>query len=297
MATNGELFGKVLEKEDAMPQSQMTVKIRMPDKRSIGFPVVLRAKRPTCFALGVRKSGSSIFSSIVNALALHNGQANAVDIPGEMFKAGYRYTEWNAKPLTDLVWPGNVYIGFRDAPTALYADPVFRKARKILMVRDPRDALVSEYFSNAYSHSLPESGAEGSILTLQRAEALQASVADYALKRAKHLDATVEKYAALLDDPEILVMHYENVILAKDAWIRAIADHFEFEIDDDLVQAILGWADVVPKAEDEKAFVRRVVPGDHRNKLTTETIAQIDGALSDIWRKLGYAIGTTGDKI
>lgn len=280
-----------------MHQSQMTVKIRMPDKRSIGFPVTLRAKRPTCFALGVRKSGSSIFSSIVGALALHNEQANTIDIPGEMFKAGYRYTEWNTESLSELIWPGNVYIGFRDAPTALYGDPVFKKARKILMVRDPRDALVSEYFSNAYSHSLPESGAEGSILAQQRAEALQANVAEYVLKRAKHLDVTVEKYARLLDDPEIKVVHYEDVILSKGPWIRAIAEHFEFEIDNDLVTAILGWADVVPEAEDEKAFVRHVVPGDHRNKLSTETIAQIDGALSGIWRKLGYAIGTSGGTV
>lgn len=272
----------------------MTVNIKMPDKRSIGFPVILRAKRPTCFALGVRKSGSSIFSSIVNAIALHNEQANTIDIPGEMFTAGYRYTEWNTATLADLVWQGNVYIGFRDAPTALYDDPVFRRARKILLVRDPRDALVSEYFSNAYSHSLPERGAEDSLLAQQRAEALQADVASYALKRAKYLDETVDKYAPLLNDPEVLIMRYEDVILAKGPWIHTIAEHFELAVDEDLVNAILGWADVVPKVEDEKAFVRHVVPGDHRNKLTPETIAKIDSALSDIWRKLGYALGNPG---
>lgn len=267
------------------------INIHMPDERTIGFPIHLRAQRSACFALGVRKSGSSIFSSIVNALALHENQAHAVDIPGKMFQEGYRYIDWNTPSLRGLCWPGNIYIGFRDAPTALYGDPVFTRGRKILMVRDPRDALVSEYFSNAYSHLMPETGAEESTLAKERIAARQATIAEYVCKRSAHLDATVEQYAPLLEDPTVKLIRYEDVILNKREWIKDIAAHFEFNIDDTLVDNILGWADVVPDAENEKAFVRRVVPGDFRNKLSPELIKQIEDGLSDIWEKFGYKFG------
>lgn len=264
------------------------LEIQISDAAPAQVQVELRAKRPTCFALGVRKSGSSIFSSIVNALAMHGGQANAIDIPGEMFAKGYRYTDWNQPPLCDLVWRGNVYIGFRDPPSALYQDPVFIESKKILVVRDPRDALVSEYFSNAYSHSMPTTGSEQSVLAKERAVALQESISRYVVSRTSHLNATVEKYGPLLNDPNLKIMRYEDVILKKANWIREISNHFEFEIDEGLVNDILGWADVVPESENKKAFVRRVVPGDHLEKLDPDVISKINNSLSDIWKRFGY---------
>lgn len=269
-------------------QHEMSIGIVMPDNRSVNFTIALRATRPTCFALGMTKSGSSIFSNIVNALTLHQQQANSVDIPGSVFKAGYARDDWNTARVTDLIWPGNVYIGFRHAPTALFDDPIFKQGRKILLVRDPRDALVSEYFSTAFSHSIPDDGPGKAEMQRRREKARKINIQEYVLRRVKERDDEMNRYAPLLDDPKTMVMRYEDVILKKEAWIRAIAQHFEFDIDDEIVTGILGWADIVPQKEDQKAFVRRVVPGDHRDKLSNDTIHQLNGYLSPVWRRLGY---------
>lgn len=260
-------------------------------ERAMTYSVDVRPADRAWFALGVRKSGSSVFSNIVNALAKFN-DLNTIDIPGSMFTSGVDYAGWNGDArITDLLWRGNVYIGFRDPPTAFFDDPVFREGRKILLVRDPRDALVSEYFSNAFSHSLPGGPTGGSVIERERARALRAGIEDYVLGRVADLDRTVWGYRWLLDDPDLIVLKYEEVILDKAGWIASIAEHFEWRISDRLIADILGWADVRPDAEDPAAFVRRVTPGDHLDKLSADTIAVIDQKLSDVWIRLGYAVG------
>lgn len=256
--------------------------------RTLTFDVSARRADRAWFALGVRKSGSSIFSSIVNALAIFN-EIHAVDLPGVMFKQGIRYIEWNNHPrIADLLWRGNVYIGFRDPPTAFYPDPVFREGKKILVVRDPRDALVSEYFSNAFSHSLPNQKDGTSVLEQERQKALQADVEQYVLQRVPELNRTVAGYKGLIGDPNLLVLRYEEIIFDKAGWIRSIARHFGWQVSDQLIGNILGWADVRPDMEDPKAFVRRVAPGDHLDKLSPAVIAQVNAKLSDVWPGLGY---------
>ncbi|HEX8387975.1 MAG TPA: sulfotransferase domain-containing protein, partial [Sphingomonas sp.] len=238
----------------------------MDDGRSLVFDVEVRKAAKAWIALGVRKSGSSVFANIVSALAKHSG-VNAVDVPGAMFEHGYRYADWNGYPrLADLLWRGNAYVGFRDPPTSLFADPVFASARKILLVRDPRDALVSEYFSNAYSHRLPSASSGATVIEEVRAGALASTLEAYVVERAEHLDRTVAGYRPLFRDPNLKIMRYEDVILDKRNWILAIAEHFDWEVGDRLVSDILGWADVRPETEDPHAFVRRVTPGDHRDK-------------------------------
>lgn len=266
-----------------------TVAIEMADGTAVPFTLATDGAGDALFALGVRKSGSSVFSNICAALAMANG-VNVVDVPGVMFERGHTVHAWNGSPrLGDAVRPGNMYIGFRDAPTALFAHPAFRAARKILLVRDPRDALVSEYFSNAYSHSLPQVNPDGSTIAQERRKALETSVDAYVTERVGFLDATVAAYAPILDDPTLVVMRYEDVILEKAAWIGAIARHFGLAADEALVAGILGWADVRPGAEDPTRFIRRVTPGDHVDKLSPGTIAAIDAALSPVWARLGYA--------
>ena len=60
-----------------------------------------------------------------------------------------------------MIVPGRVYGGFRSMPLVFAQSELYRRSRKILLVRDPRDALVSEYFSLAYSHGLPEAEGDG----------------------------------------------------------------------------------------------------------------------------------------
>lgn len=273
--------------------------IRLADGRSIEFKVEHKAGAATCFVLGVRKSGSSIMNSMVDALSRIN-ERHYVDIAGRLFQQNILEKDWRTDPAVLQVFaPGNVYGGFRAMPLVFERSSVFQAARKILLVRDPRDALVSEYFSNAYSHSLPGKDAEGAggaheggaregMLNMRKV-ALAAQIEDYVLSRAKDLKHTMMEYARVARDPQTRLFRYEEVIFDKRRWIRDIAAHFSWTAGSPaFLDGMMSWADVVPTEERNTEFVRKVTPGDHKDKLSPGTIARVNELLREPMQVFGY---------
>jgi hypothetical protein len=266
----------------------VSVTLPMADGNTLAFDVRQKPDLPILFALGVRKSGSSLMNLMLLDLAEANGWP-VVLLPDKAFAAGYRYPDWNGNPeLFRILRRGNLYAGFRDAPSGLFGRPAFKDAKKILLVRDPRDALVSEYFSSAFSHRLPDERAEGSLIARRREEALAQDVESYVLAQAKQLNRTIDAYRPLIDDPNLRLFRYEDVIFDKPRWIADIAAHFGWEAPADVTAKILAERDIVPAAETPTAFIRKVVPGDHKEKLSAAGLNRLEAILSPTWRRLGY---------
>lgn len=244
---------------------------------------------PPLFIFGIRKSGSSIMNSMMNAVAKFSGQ-EVVDIAGTMFKAGVPVDVWRKDPgLGALFVPGNIYGGFRNAPSAAFETPGFAAARGILLVRDPRDALSSEYFSNAYTHSLPAEGAARDQMLAEREKALAASIEDFARKNAPRFRVTMREYLPLLTHPGFRVYRYEQAIMDKAWFLRDAADFLGLAVTDAQIGLILGWADVKPDAERPDQFIRKVTPGDHKTKFSPALIAELDALFAEELRLYGYA--------
>lgn len=243
---------------------------------------------PPAFIFGVRKSGSSIMNSMLHAVAKFNG-VNYVDVAGHLFEHGQVVRVWQNDPnLGTLLRPGNVYGGFRDAPVGLKDHPLVVANKSVLMVRDPRDALTSEYFSNAYSHSMPKGGDMRQQMQSLRDTALQSSIRDYVMKLAPNLRKTLQLYFDFLSLPGIRVYRYEQAIMDKRWFLKDVAQHFGWKLDDQQLGLIMGWADVIPKSEVPTEFVRRVVPGDHKEKLDPSTIQWLDETFSEELKRFGY---------
>ena len=240
------------------------------------------------FLFGVRKSGSSIMNSMVHAVGDFNN-AHYVDVAGRLFEQGQAVRVWQNDPkLGVLLRPGNVYGGFRDAPVGIKNHPLVRSGKKILLVRDPRDALTSEYFSNAYSHSIPKGGDMREQMQSLRDTALQSSIRDYVMKLAPQLKQTLRLYFDFIDLPDMRFYRYEDAIMDKRWFLKDVSEHFGWNLDDGLLGHIMKWADVIPKSEVPTEFVRRVVPGDHRDKLDPDTIRLLDATFSEELKRFGY---------
>ena len=266
------------------------------DGRSVTFEIEDGLDGPAFFLLSIRKCGSSIFGNIGNALALANGR-NYVDVGDTFFQANIPERQWYVEPgVARILRPGNVYSGFRMYPFGLGDDELFQSSPKLLLVRDFRDALVSLYFSNAYSHPIPTSDTEGgdvtSFMLQQREEALSVDIDDAVLRYSGGMRRTAMEYEAIVDSPSLKILRYEDYIFDKRALIDLIVKTFGWEITDQVKSDILGWADVRPTQEDPTMFIRRVTPGDHLEKLKPETIAQLDEILGPALRMFGYETGT-----
>ncbi len=258
----------------------------------IAFQVADAPEGEVFFAFGVRKSGSTLLNRVMNFLSRKNG-VNPVDMPGTFFRYGFSAQDWTRTDLSGVVTPGNVYIGFRSFPSNMTASAHYAAAKKVFLFRDPRDALVSQYFSDAYSHSLPsrdtETGAKAAeAFEKRRTEALALDVEAYVLKHAKAIDQTLIAYAPMLNEPSCLVLRYEDCVFQKKRMIHKILQHFDWTCPPGAVEALMKLVDEVPEQEDQERFVRRVIPGDHRAKLSPEAVRKLSHQLRESLRLYDY---------
>jgi hypothetical protein len=271
------------------PGSIAKIPLAVGDTR-IEFAVREGGAGPVFLSLGVRKSGSTMLHRVMNFLANRN-HINVVDVPSTFFRNGFTAQHWQSLDLTPLVQPGNCYLGFRSFPETLANTDAYRDARKIFMFRDPRDALVSEYFSDAYSHAIPKKDAAGEgheLFLKKREEAQNADIDQWVLEKVGGIRKTLTAYAPALGDPNCLVLRYEDYVFQKRRMVAKILDHFGWSIEVSRLNKLLGEIDVVPDTEDKSRFVRKVVPGDHIAKLKPETVRRLNKRLDEVMSLYDY---------
>jgi len=257
--------------------------------RNVDFELNDTAGTETCFVLGIRKSGSSIFNNICSALASFN-DVKFVDVGGAMFEAGQSEADWADDPdIEHLLLPGNLYGGFRSFPGALGRTETFRQSPKVLLVRDPRDVLVSEYFSNAFSHSMPDAGDAREQLDAERRKALSTDISLYIMGRIQPLKQTIQPFVSELKGVRTKVFRYEDVIFEKEQLMRDVCEHFGWRVSEQHIENIMKWADVRPSAEQPNAFIRKVTPGDYKEKMPEEIQRKVKAEMPEFFEKFGYS--------
>jgi hypothetical protein len=270
------------------------ITVALANGRHVEFEVDLELEGPAFFVLSVRKCGSSLFNNIAKALTQAN-QRRFVDVGGTFFLRNVKATDWfRDGALSNLLHPGNVYGGFRNMPVAFQPNNLFRTSPKLLLIRDPRDALVSEFFTNAYSHQVPPPDSDSDEvkrnMEKQREQALQSEIDAWVVSRAAGMGRTMILYKSIAALPSTRIIKYEDFIFRKRDLILTILEHFNWTAEAKLIEQILRWADVRPEKEDPKAFIRRVTPGDHLEKLQPATIEALNRSLQPVLDLFGYPV-------
>ena len=258
------------------------------------FPDLNPEIQRSVFVLGVRKSGSTLLNRLVIAIAKRYNFP-FFDIGGGFFSRDLKASQWVDDPaVTGLIRPGYIYGGFRATYNLFPSNEIFNSSAKILLVRDPRDALVSQYFSTLKTHSLPkiqqgDGGAAEQILK-QREEAAKMTVDDYVLTNARSFKRTLEGYLPILNDEKLKLYRYEDVVLDKEPWIKSMLKVMGLPIHKGFVEKLLASNDIKPAAENTSEFIRKVTPGDHKEKLRPATIEALNLIFEDVGRALGYRL-------
>ncbi|WP_322781624.1 sulfotransferase domain-containing protein [Synechococcus sp. CBW1107] len=257
------------------------------------FPAQVPRPQDAIFVLGIKKCGSSLFNVIVQRLCLENN-VGYVSLPDQAFQQNLHFAQLGtSSAFGELFHDGWIYGGYRQVPDFLTELSFFRSRRKLLLVRDPRDALVSEYFSVAYSHALPPAdptktdGVREGLLR-RREKARSQTVDEFVLQAWRSFYKQIAPMIPLRSDPLLTVYRYEDVVLDKRPWIIDLALHLNLALPPSTLASILADVDVIPSKERPNEFVRRVVPGDHRDKLTSSTIALLDHHFVDFLNAFGY---------
>ena len=182
------------------------------------------------------------------------------------------------------------------------------EASVILHLRDPRDVLVSMFYSYCYMHAgeievhtgyrkeVAEAGIDRFVLDMV-GEPFYAYRGDYGIgsRYKEHVGTVRDRYerylSELLGRPNTIAVSYEEMVLSFSGWLEKIVGAFDLT-DPEETRAIVAARhanSVAAGEEDVWSHKRKVTPGDHREKLQSETIRQLDEKLGPVLDKLGYS--------
>ena len=165
-------------------------------------PVSADPEFRSVFLFSFVKSGSVLVNAIASEIFQERGIA-FLDIPGHLFEKGIDPETFQCDLGRVFPTRGYCFGGFREIPRALVGSEVLRQARKIVVTRDPRDILVSLYFSVKFSHPYPgESTPQFSDRIEPLRKDAELAIDDFCLAYAWTLNAVLRGLRCVLDDKQ-----------------------------------------------------------------------------------------------
>lgn len=262
---------------DTFPIEPLAVPTRDGGSVTLRHPAAPDAAWPSVVVMAPPKSGSVMLDHLVVDVC-RTLRMPSYGINADGFGAGYG--PHDLEPCAaDVFRPrGVVYYGWRAAP------PWPLPGVSLLMVRDPRDMLVSAYYSWGVSHEIPAAGPQHDALTEVRERTRAQTVDEFCVAQVGLCLGPLQGFLAR--QPE--VYRYEDVLYDKRPIIRRLAALAETPITDDQVEAIHSRNTILPATENPAAHLRQALPGDHRRKLQPETIETLNGLLHPYFTAFGY---------
>ena len=165
-----------------------------------------------------------------------------------------------------------------------YPIPDQEKYRSVVLLRDPRDCLVSHYYSIRESHTLNNFD---NLRARKEARALE--VDEWVLQHAEEYRRDfLDFHHRLLGTPGVLFLPYEEMVTAFPDFIRKVVEHTGMNRDQATVDRIIAEADFSVAGESILSHKRSVKPGNHRKKLKPETVKQLNEALAEVLELYDY---------
>ena len=270
------------------PEIDFEIRLADGDLIKVNVPAATSRERRT-FVFGVHKSGSTLLDKVVHRVCAIGGVPYA-NIESQIFQQGVPLHQLGINDWSFIEQSGVVYSGFRSLwidPAALSADSV----RSLLLVRDPRDALVSYYFSDKQSHGIPN----GKVAAAMKSNRMMLQATDgpedareYLESRASHLRRSIRRYLGELPETNTTILRYEDIIFYKEAFVAFVAQFLGADISLSSVQDTAASVDEVPLTERPDKHVRSVIPGNHRRHLSRSTINWLNSFFAYELDTLGY---------
>jgi hypothetical protein len=140
------------------------------------------------------------------------------------------------------------------------------------------------------SHVIP-TGQIGDRLLKQREQVLKVEIDEYVIQQAPVFRNLFHKYTRIKDN-NFKLFRYEDVVFNKSQWIKDILNFLELELEGNKIREIAEKHDIFPKEENIFSHIRKVTPGDYKEKLKPATIEIINEIFKEILIKYGYDLNS-----
>lgn len=258
-------------------------------RSGIELPDTGRPDFQSCFLFSFPKAASVLANAVLGSLMAER-DIPVVDLPAHLFLEGIDLTSFQCDFNELFPSHGYCFAGFRGIPISMAHLESVRSGRKILIVRDPRDILVSLYFSLKFSHQGLEARGTAQFAEVVRGihDQTEQSLDEYCLFNSWLINAWLNFFNDILKSNDTLVVRYEDFIYDKMHLARSINDWFFLDIPADRLAEIVAPHDVIPEIDQPDDHIRQAHPGDHRRKLKPGTIAVLDALLGQFLKTFNY---------
>lgn len=239
------------------------------------------AQQRSAYVFAFHKSGSTLIQDMLHAYCKGVG-VPAFSLFDEAFRQGVSTNQIDKDAAHCFKPHGYIYTGFRHYPNF----PLdLKDVPAVLLVRDPRDMLVSLYHSIRTSHKVPSGNTR---LQRQRHKASSMDIDEHVLMRHGMYRNAFNRYREALIGSDIAVYRYEDVIYTKAHWLSQLIEKLALPLDPGLVKTVAARVDVFPEKEDESKHIRQVHPGNYKSSLKMDTIKQLNNHLAEFIEHFGY---------
>jgi hypothetical protein len=248
---------------------------------------------PSIIHFSLNKSATQYVKSILSTCASKNGMV-PVKIHDYAFNSDFPYLD--SLSANEMKKYRHLFKekGYLYSPFGGMIEGIqnLEKYKIVFVVRDPRDILVSNYFSIAYSHVAPQvAGDKLDTFHKLRMKAISTSIDDHVLLESDNLHKTCLRYHDLLLDKysNTYVTTYEKMVAFFDEWLNDLILYTDLNVDQNVIQLLIDKNDKKkPKSEDKSKHVRKGRPGDYKEKLKKETIEQLNRKFAPILERYHY---------
>jgi len=243
------------------------------------------ASRTSVVVFSMHRSASTFMADFLKTLSKKSGMRHGhIDPMLESQKVNQnkpirRISPGFAKKLspTNMIYgPFRRYLPFPD----------IKDYNAVMVLRDPRDVLVSLFYAQVFSHGPPPDPKRKAAYLEKSRRAKQAGIDKTVLEWAQNMVRIYGVYMEAQKKHQIPLLTYGEMVTNFKVFLHkflSICDLSEFY--DDMIR----FDKFGVKKEDAYAHKRQVKPGDHRRKLKKATIKQLDERLGHIIRWLNMA--------
>lgn len=180
--------------------------------------------------------------------------------------------------------------GYLFGPLYHCLDKLFqiKEFKQFCILRDPRDVLVSHYFSLGFSHTITDIDAS------ERRKNVASMTIDEFVLSPKYLDEIMDRYSKYLNVFKVADLNrplylYEDMISSFPVFLESLVDYMQINVAATKLAEILNEDHFKVIKEDKLSHKRCGSWGQFKGKLKKETIVELEKKLGNIlvpWQKM-----------